>query len=278
MNVAQNKTQLTQTILTVKNFFFLPVSRLNLFAFCFCPPSLRETARFQGGLKAHLECPRAQLLGLSGGGDSTGWNSGLLVFFCTDEPHLQLLGCLQSISTNSLSEFLLQAQQHSRLCWRLWRKFEINPPPKVFITKRRDKKCTHGKIVASQELNNTSQIMYLNCNCGKSTGWKMISGSVMRKGPPEQVESELDSETWARFGQAEKKDTGIPGVNVSAGISTHEGEWLTLGTCLEIHSGRIKLAFYLIRNTETAGGKLWPLYLSTHRHLSSHLLSLHLWP
>ena len=46
--------------------------------------------------------------------------------------------------------------------------------------------------------------------------------AVMRKVPPEQVASE----TQVGFGQAERKDTGVPGVDkdVSAGISSHEGK------------------------------------------------------
>lgn len=110
--------------------------------------------------------------------------------------------------------------------------------------KRRDKDCVCGKRVASQEFSNVCQIPHPGCSCWKSTESERWFRAG--KGPHEQVESELDSETWERFEWAEKRDRGIPGVNeaMSAGISTHEGEWLTLGACLKRHSGRISLLFF----------------------------------
>lgn len=125
--------------------------------------------------------------------------------------------------------------------------WDQSTPQRLYNLKGGIRNVYGEKTVVSRGLKNMCQIMSLKCRCWKnSESERWLQAAATRKGPPEQVGSELDSETRVGFGQAERKDTGVPGgdKDVSAGISSHEGKWLTLGTCLKIYNGRIKLAFH----------------------------------
>lgn len=176
------------------------VSFLHLFASYFCQPFLETWSNSRKRWRVTWSAPR-----------HSSWASrveeiakdGKVVFSSTFCIQMSLTCNFSGVCNQSTPTFwvsIISIMQWWRLCWRLQRKFESKSTPRsVYHFKGGIRNVYNGRIVVSQGFNSMCQRMYLKCNCWKSTE-SALQAAMMRKGPSEQLGSELDSETWGGFG------------------------------------------------------------------------------